>query len=131
MARICFLRIHAQFPYTQVVGLFEIEDLAQAGRTVPGLDHMQFREAALPNLFARYESLKAAGILPYATYDHGPATSFYYRDPDGNVVEVSAVNFETEAEYFAFFQSEAYKRNIEGHPIDADQAIREWRSRKA
>ena len=127
--RICFLRIHTQYPYTQVLGLFEIRDLAPPGKPVPGLDHMQFREASLSNLFSRYEALKAADVMPFSTYNHGPGSSFYYRDPDDNVVEISAVNFDTEREYLAFFQTEAFKRNIAGHPVDADEYIREYRLR--
>ncbi len=129
--RICFLRIHFQYPYTQVLGLFEIKDLAKTAKPVPGLDHMQFRDASLPNLFARYEMLKAAGVMPFSSYNHGPSTSFYYRDPDANVVEISAVNFATEREYLAFFQSEEFKNNIEGYPVDADQYIQAYRSTAA
>ena len=128
--RICFLRIHFQYPFTQVLGIFEIKDLARPVKPVPGLDHMQFREASKDYLFARYEMLKAAGVMPFCTYNHGPATSFYYRDPDNNVVEISAVNFATEFEYLAFFQSEEFKKNIEGYPVDADEYIRVHRNRQ-
>ena len=125
--RICFFRIHFQYPYTQVLGLFEVRDLVKSAKPVPGLDHMQFREASLANLFSRYEMLKLAGVMPFSTYNHGPATSFYYRDPDDNVMELSAVNFATEREYLAFFQSEEFKKNIEGFPVNADEVIRAYR----
>jgi len=128
--RICFLRLHFQYPYTQVLGLFEIKDLVKPAKPVPGLDHMQFREASLAKLFARYEMLAAAGVMPFSTYNHGPATSFYYRDPDDNVVEISAVNFATETEYLAFFQSEEFKRNIEGFAVNADDYIQAWRRKQ-
>jgi hypothetical protein len=60
--------------------------------------------------------------------NHGPSTSFYYRDPDGNVVELSAVNFSTEAEYVAFVNSEAFKKNIAGIEIEAAEFIAKYRS---
>ena len=121
--RICFLRIHSRYPYTQVLGLFEIPELRTGAASGPGLDHMQFREANLESLFARYRVLKAAGLRPHSSYDHGPATSFYYADPDGNHVELSAVNFATEEAYLAFMRSEQYLRNVEGYPVDPDAHI--------
>ena len=60
--------------------------------------------------------------------NHGPSTSFYYRDPDGNGVELSAMNFPTEAEYSTFVTSEAFKRNISGAAIDADEFVSKDRS---
>ncbi|MBC7803694.1 MAG: VOC family protein [Candidatus Parcubacteria bacterium] len=126
--RLCFLRIHMQYPFTQVLGLFEVKTLKSGGGT--GLNHMQFREASLDNLFERYETLKKAGILPPKTYNHGPATSFYYRDPDGNEVEISATNFPTEQEYVSYMKSEAFRKNPEGDRVDADAYIAQHRSRK-
>jgi catechol 2,3-dioxygenase-like lactoylglutathione lyase family enzyme len=119
--RLCFLRIHAAFPFTPVLGIFEISGIRQPEKAAPmstGLDHMQFREASLENLFCRYETLEDEGIKPFQSFNHGPGTSFYYMDPDGNTVELSASNFATEVEYFAFFQTEEYKSNIEGVAID-------------
>ena len=54
----------------------------------PGLDHVQFRHASLGALLDRYEILRDLGIKPHRTMNHGPSTSFYYRDPDGNGVEL-------------------------------------------
>jgi Glyoxalase/Bleomycin resistance protein/Dioxygenase superfamily len=70
---------------------------------------VQFRHASLGALLDRYEVLRDLGIKPERTMNHGPSTSFYYRDPDGNRVELSAVNFPTEAEYASFWASEAFK----------------------
>lgn len=58
----------------------------------------------------------------------GPSTSFYYRDPDGNAVALSAVNFSTEAEYVGFVNSDAFQRNIAGIEIDADKFVARFRS---
>ena len=84
---------------------------------------MQFRHASLGALLDRYEILRDRGIKPHRTMNHGPSTSFYYRDPDGNAVELSAVNFPTEAEYSRFVTSEAFKKNISGAAIDADELV--------
>ena len=118
--RLCFLRIHMSFPYTQVLGIFELPEAPASKGYGSGLDHMQFREAKLENLFRRHERLKAAGVRPTHSFNHGPGTSFYYADPDGNVVELSANNFESESEYLAFFHTDAFRKNVEGNPVDAD-----------
>lgn len=128
VTRLCFLRIHMSYPFTQVLGLFEIPELEGRRPSASGLDHMQFREASLEHLFRRYEALKAAGIAPVKTYNHGPSSSFYYADPDGNEVELNATNFARESDYLAFFQTEEYRRNVEGVPVDAESYVRERRS---
>jgi catechol-2,3-dioxygenase len=97
-----------------VLGIFQVPELADAPSTTPGMHHMQLRHAALGELFDRYERLKTAGIVPHRTANHGPGTSFYYHDPDGNMVELSAANFDTEAEYLAYLASDAYRTNPSG-----------------
>jgi len=119
--RIAFIRLLHVHPYTQVMGLFEIPGVS--GETTmtggePGLHHMQLRHASLDHLFTRYEALREQAIAPVRAFNHGPATSFYYRDPDSNMVELSAVNFPDEAGYLAYFRSAAYQRNVSGIEID-------------
>jgi len=128
VARLCFFRLHVDFPFAQVIGLFEIPELNAAPGRGPGLDHIMFRDAGLEQLFARYDALKAAGKTPFRAFNHGPGTSFYYRDPDGNLIEFGAVNFPTEAEYLGYFSSEAYKKNFDGIAIDPDEYIGRFRS---
>ena len=40
--------------------------------------------------------LKGEGIEPYWCLNHGPTTSMYYKDPDGNKVELQIDNFDTD-----------------------------------
>ena len=126
--RFTFRRLAGDYPYTQTLVIFNQPELATRQSAGPGLDHVQFRHASLPALLDRYERLRDLGIAPHRTMNHGPSTSFYYRDPDGNVVELSAVNFATEAEYARFVASEAFKRNIAGAPVDADDLVARLRS---
>jgi catechol 2,3-dioxygenase-like lactoylglutathione lyase family enzyme len=126
--RLCFIRLHLEFPYAQVLAIFEVPDLKSGGNTEAGLHHMQLRNSSLDQLFARYDLLKSAGILPHRTANHGPGTSFYYFDPDGNNVEFSGANFDTEAEYLGYFASESYRKNPSGIEIDADDYIARYRS---
>lgn len=129
--RIAFIRIFHAHPYTQVLGLFEIpQAVGEACMTGgdPGLHHLQLRHASLEHLFTRYEELRAAGITPMRAFNHGPATSFYYRDPDANMVELSAVNFPDEAGYLAYFRSAAYQRNVSGIEIDPADFVARYRA---
>ena len=126
--RVSFRRLHSEFPYTQVLAIFNRAEAGQGDPTGPGLDHMQFREPSFGALMDHYERLRALGIKPFRSMNHGPGTSFYYRDPDGNVVEFSGANFASEAEYFAFLDSDAFRRNISGVAIDPDDFVAKYRS---
>jgi catechol-2,3-dioxygenase len=126
--RFAFRRLPSDYPYTQLLIIFNRPELGDRESSGPGLDHVQFRHASLGALLDRYEKLRDLGIKPHRTMNHGPSTSFYYRDPDGNGVELSAMNFPTEAEYSTFVTSEAFKKNISGAAIDADEFVSKYRS---
>ena len=76
-----------------------------------GLDHLAYTYANLGDLVFTYERLKQAGIMPVVTINHGPTTSMYYRDPDGNRVELQIDNFDSVEELKGFFQSDAMQKN--------------------
>jgi catechol 2,3-dioxygenase len=61
--------------------------------TLIGMHHTAFEFDSLGDLLGRYETLKAAGILPVGCVDHGLTMSFYYADPDRNQVELQSDNF--------------------------------------
>ena len=128
---IAFIRIFSAHPYTQVLGIFEVPSLsgqADNQKGTSGLHHMQLRHAGLDHLFSRYEALHARGITPMRSFNHGPGTSFYYHDPDGNTVELSSANFANEADYLAYFRSEAYAKNISGIEIDPTEFVARYRA---
>jgi catechol 2,3-dioxygenase len=58
-----------------------------------GLYHTAWEYRSLDALLAAYSRLKELGILPQRMVNHGPTTSFYYNDPDGNGVELQSDNF--------------------------------------
>ena len=61
--------------------------------THTGMLHSAFEFGSLQDLVARYLTLKESGIQPFICIDHGLTMSFYYRDPDGNQVELQSDNF--------------------------------------
>jgi catechol 2,3-dioxygenase-like lactoylglutathione lyase family enzyme len=126
--RLAFFRIHLDYPYTQVLGIFQVPGLADQPSASPGLHHLQLRHASLGEVFDRYDRLKHGGVTPHRTANHGPGTSFYYHDPDGNMVELSAANFATEADYLAYLASDTYRANPSGLEIDADAYVARYRA---
>lgn len=125
--RIAFFNLPGEFPYTQRVALFECADVGGADRRAVGLHHLQIRYPDLNFLFAEYEHLKTLKHHPVEAANHGIATSLYYRDPDGNRVELSAMNFPSEPEALAYLNSEAFIRNPGGHHIDPEELLRRHR----
>jgi catechol-2,3-dioxygenase len=123
-----FLRVFSEFPYTQVLALFEIPDLEKPSIKVGGLHHMQFRHASLNDWVKRHDFLKEKGIVPYQTFNHGPSMSLYYEDPDGNLAEISAPNYTSDAEYKNFFASPAFARNPAGIEVDTEAFIARFKA---
>lgn len=94
----------------------------------PGtLDHFSFTYATLGDLLDTYERLMAEGITPHRTINHGGTTSMYYRDPDGNQVELQIDNFATLAETVAFIESDVFAANPIGVEFDADRLVAKFR----
>ena len=55
--------------------------------------------------------------------NHGPTTSMYYADPDGNNVELQIDNFETPDEATEFFESDTFAENPVGVLFDPDELV--------
>lgn len=128
--RMCFFRLSLDYPNTQTIGLFEEPGTTlDPVKSAPGLHHMQLMAANLDELCAQYERLRADGMHPHRSADHGPMTSFYYRDPDGNNVEITAQNFPTLEAMVEFMASDEFKANPSGAEIDPQQFVASRRER--
>jgi catechol-2,3-dioxygenase len=96
--------------------------LIQAPGTQPkvptscGLEHIAFSFDSLPDLLLAYRQRRVKGIMPLWSVNHGPTTSIYYRDPDGNEIETQVDNFEDAAKATEFMKSKAFAEN----PIGVD-----------
>ncbi len=120
--RLAFFLVHENgHPHHQVIGLFGMESLSGTEAGGPGLHHFQFGTDSLDDLFAQYERMTAFGAHPHRTANHGQATSFYFRDPDGNVIEFTTSNFPTLEEELAFMSSPAFAANPSGLELDAQE----------
>ena len=79
------------------------------------------------DLLDLYERLKTAGIMPVRTINHGPTTSIYYADPDGNGVEFQIENYPTMEECMDFMRSDTFEANPIGVDFDADVLVERFR----
>ena len=110
------------------IALLQDSSLEPAPANAIGIHHTAFTYGSLEALFATYERLKAADILPWMPINHGMTTSLYYRDPDGRAVELQVDNFESAEEGLEFMQSATFKNNPVGVSIDPDDMVTRLRA---
>ena len=58
-----------------------------------GMHHSAFEYGTFDDLMSSYERMRDIGILPAFCLDHGLTMSLYYKDPEGNFVELQSDNF--------------------------------------
>ncbi len=127
--RVAFFEIHDNgHPFDQVLGLFGIDSLAGAVAGGPGLHHFQFAVAGIGDLITQYEHMTKIGAVPHRAANHGQATSYYFRDPDGNVIEFSCPNFATPAEVRSFMATPEFAANPSGLELDPANFAARYRS---
>ena len=85
-----------------------------------GVNHFAYTLPDLGALLGTYRRLKAIDIEPWWCINHGPTTSMYYRDPDGNAVELQVDNYSKE-EAKAWMNSPAFNDNPLGIDYDPER----------
>lgn len=89
-----------------------------------GIHHTAFEYADLGELLDTFVRLKAEGIVPHGCLDHGMTTSFYYADPDGNLIELQADNFGDWEKSTEFMRSAPeFAANPIGTPIEPAELV--------
>ncbi|MBM4257649.1 MAG: biphenyl 2,3-dioxygenase [Deltaproteobacteria bacterium] len=91
-----------------------------------GLAHLAYAYVDMDELVTTYERLKAAGIVPVRTINHGPTTSMYYADPDGNQVELQIDNYDTPEECHAWFFTPEFAKNPIGILFNPDDLVEKF-----
>jgi catechol 2,3-dioxygenase-like lactoylglutathione lyase family enzyme len=89
-------------------------------RKVFGVDHIAFTYDALPDLVATYRRLADHGIRPVWCINHGPTTSMYFEDPDGNRLELQVDNFGSNDELMEWIGGGEFNANPIGVEFDPD-----------
>jgi catechol-2,3-dioxygenase len=96
--------------------------------TTSGMHHTAYTFDHLDDLLERYSALKDKGIEPAVPIQHGVTTSLYYRDPDGNFVELQVDNFAAANDATAYMEGEEYDRDPVGVSFSPDLMITERRN---
>lgn len=89
-----------------------------------GLEHIAFTFPTLQTLLLAYRQRKQKGIEPVWSVNHGPTTSIYYKDPDGNMLETQVDNFDSVEETSAFMSGPEFAENSIGTGFDPEELIR-------
>ena len=103
------------------IAVLNIPGLQRQPDGMTGVHHMAFTYASLSDLVTTYERLDQLGIRPVTCINHGPTTSMYYADPDGNQVELQIDNYDTVEKAGEFFYSPAFAKNpigVDFDPVD-------------
>lgn len=93
-----------------------------------GLAHVSFAYDTLEQLLHSYVQRRKLGIKPSWCVNHGPTTSIYYADPDGNEVETQVDNFESAEKATAFMNSLEFQENPIGVDFVPDDLIQRLES---
>ncbi len=93
-----------------------------------GVDHIGFGCGGPSALANQYQRLKSLGIMPTMCVNHHFTSSLYYRDPDGNEVEITCDNMPTKDECSAFMttpeMAEAMQPPFFGSEFDPEDLLR-------
>jgi catechol-2,3-dioxygenase len=100
------------------IGFLNVPGAVPSDRKSSGLEHIAFSYERLESLLSVYDELRGRGISPSRTINHGSTTSIYYKDPDGNEVELLIENFDTDEELNAFVASDAFRKTPHGRDFD-------------
>ncbi|KAJ2897522.1 hypothetical protein MKZ38_004645 [Zalerion maritima] len=108
------------------IALIEVPGTAPKSQQSCGLEHIAFAFSSLADLLLAYrhrKMLPTRAILPVWCVNHGPTTSIYYKDPDGNMLETQVDNFDTVEEATAFMKTSYFAENPIGTDFDAEELV--------
>lgn len=91
------------------------------------MHHMAYTFEDLDDLLDRYVLLREEGVSPAVCIAHGVTTSMYYRDPDGNFVEMQIDNFDTPDEATHYMHGVEYAGDSVGPAFDPETMLAERR----
>ena len=117
---ICFLRYDEEH---HRIAIIKVPGTSPKVPTSAGLEHIAFAFDSLGNLLSAYEARKVLGMEPSWCVNHGPTTSIYYKDPDGNSLETQVDNFSTAAEADEFMRSKYFDENPIGTDFQPEDLI--------
>jgi catechol-2,3-dioxygenase len=107
-----------------LLGLAEWEEAdAEQAANLVGLHHVGYEYETLDQLLHTYLRAKRHGIEPEWTVNHGPTLSFYYRDPDGNGIELQVDNCDHDLDRWMEIIDGPFQQNSMGINVNADKIV--------
>jgi catechol-2,3-dioxygenase len=106
------------------VAIASVPNLERQREGTASIHHIAFTYLTLRDLLLTWKRLAEAAIVPYWTVNHGPTTSMYYADPDGNRIEFQVDNFKTAAEAKAYCALPEFAENSVGVEFDPEDLLR-------
>ena len=103
------------------IAFINIPELKSPPQGVFGLHHVAFTFSSLRDLLNNFAHLKERGVEPAWSVNHGPTTSLYYVDPDGNQLEFQVDNYENIEDATEFMFSDDFDVNPIGVDFDPEQ----------
>ena len=107
------------------IAFIEVPDVQRKVRNSCGLEHIAFTWDSLTDLLTAYRQRLSLPepIKPVWCTNHGPTTSLYYKDPDGNILETQYDNQDVEGTN-AIMASPEFAENPIGVDFDPEEM---WR----
>ena len=118
---LCFLRYDDEH---HRIAIGDVPGTKPKDPSTSGLEHIAFTYDTLDDLVIAYQQRKALGMEPVWCVNHGPTTSMYYRDPDGNHIEIQVDNFDTAEAASEFMEGPLYRENPIGTDFSPEELIR-------
>ncbi|MEU3512515.1 VOC family protein [Streptomyces longwoodensis] len=87
------------------------------------MHHVAYTFDSLDDLLDRYVLLRDKGVLPAVCIAHGVTTSMYYRDPDGNFVEMQIDRFAEPDDATAYMKGAEYAADSVGPAFDPEAML--------
>jgi catechol-2,3-dioxygenase len=92
------------------------------------MHHSAYTFATIDDLLERYVALRDKGIRPAVCIAHGVTTSLYYRDPDGNMVEIQIDRFADPDDATTYMNGPEYAADSVGPAFDPDRLLEDRRA---
>jgi catechol 2,3-dioxygenase-like lactoylglutathione lyase family enzyme len=106
------------------VAIASMPGLAEQPKHAAAVHHIAFSYRTLRDLLLTWKRLATVDILPYWTVNHGPTTSMYFADPDGNRIELQVDNFATADEAKAYCELPEFAENSVGVEFEPEELLR-------
>jgi catechol 2,3-dioxygenase-like lactoylglutathione lyase family enzyme len=106
------------------VAIASMPGLVEQPKQAASIHHIAFTYRTLWELLMTWRRLADQSIVPYWTVNHGPTTSMYYADPDGNRIEFQVDNFATADEAKAYCALPEFQENSVGVEFEPEELLR-------